>query len=377
MAHAVRRKNAKKRYVKKMALIGENVVNTASGMDSFSAGVGSGVGSGSRGGPASVSGDSEVPENRETRKERVSRLKDEVEVKLEVGEHSKYFQRAIDSTNTTERFNHQMSEMNLEADLSEAKEYRILKVEDAIMKRRWENKTANVKQTEDLIKYKSKVVAENAERVCVGDNVPVIRWRSNFYSNCLAAIIGWIAFITFLYGSGLGLVWMVSSNLAMFLSGMLVPFFILIACSVLARTRLAGVDWIVRTDDRVYGINMSADFRPESMSAVDIKYWNPTIRQHSRTLYVVIWNTKILRLWTWYGFHSTELLHHLSANNLQFVHADEEIAKKKRALMVENFHSLNLPRDCLHRFGNIGRATAFLSYGMWCSDRQATYQMDF
>ena len=113
------------------------------------------------------------------------------------------------------------------------------------------------------------------------------------------------------------------------------------------------------------------------MSSVDIKYRFPSIRRHTRELYVVIWDTRIFRIWSWSGYHSTELLHHLSANNMQLVHANEDDAKKKRALMVENFHNLNLPRNLMMRFGNIGRQTAFLSYGMWCADRQASDQMDF
>lgn len=234
----------------------------------------------------------------------------------------------------------------------------------------------DMKSDQRLKKAKGEYKASLDEKDCVSDHVETIRWRSELYSK-------WFHNTSLLFLVLMALPVLVAIDrdwnpLSLFaalnVSAVLFLFFL---ASLLARTKFSGIDWVVTIEEPIYGVEEERDIRPESMSSVDIKYRFPSIRKHSRELYVVIWNTRIFRIWGWRGYHSTELLHHLSANNLQYVHADEDTAKKKRALMIENFHNLNLPRNLMMRFGNLGRQTAFLSHGMWCADRQASDQMDF
>lgn len=301
--------------------------------------------------------------------------KEALEVKQTLKDHKDLLQRLSNMSNDEDLLDDEILELSRD---HKAQEFlRSLKARiDSELDRAEQERSFRTIELEAQRKTHKRMVEEaEGERLVSDIHDKDIFWRSDLYTNLMCTALTLICSYLCLNLAGMSVALFLSPALSIFLFVTCVPFLAYLVCVLMSRFGIAGIYWSVRIDKQAYRVSQG-DLRPESMSSVGIKYRDANILFHSKRLYFTIWNTKVFKIWTWYGYHSNELLSHLNAINLNFVHADEEVVKKKKAMFIENFHSLNIPRDTF-LFGNLGRQTAFLSHGMWCADRQSSAHMDF
>ena len=125
------------RTIKKFALIGNSIINSSQGTSSqgvvneISDAAASGEGESSQKGTKT---------QKETREERVSRAKDQLEDRLEISEHGKHIQRLSDFRTAQSRFDHQFDEQCIKMDLDHKVRVSQMENEDLLRERVYNQK---------------------------------------------------------------------------------------------------------------------------------------------------------------------------------------------------------------------------------------------
>lgn len=301
--------------------------------------------------------------------------KENLEIKQELKDHKELLQRLSDLRNDEDLLDDEILELSRNHKAQEFLRSLKARIDSELDRAEQERHFRTIELEAKRKTHRREVEEAEGERLQTDVFDRDIFWRSDLYTNLMCTVLTLVSGYLCLNLVGMSVALFLSPAMSIFLFVTCLPFLAYLVCLLMSKFGIAGIYWSVKIDRQTYRVS-HGDLRPESMSSVGIKYRNANILFHSKRLYFTIWNTKVVRIWTWYGYHSNELLGHLNAINLNFVHADEEVVKKKKAMFIENFHSLNIPRDTF-LFGNLGRQTAFLSHGMWCADRQNSAHMDF